>query len=143
MKAWVQYNVDTGEIIGWAVGHEETPGPDFIQSPDLIIKTPSTHYVKAGVLTQYSDLDLMRKNGMPQGYTWDIQSCQPIDVRTEQQRTTDTLEAVLVSRSKSYPPLVDLADALYWQAQGDDSKMNSYLAACKKVKEDLPKPSLD
>ena len=42
-------------------------------------------------------------------------------------------------REREYPPLSDLADALYWQAQGDDSKMTAYLAAVQAVKDKYPK----
>lgn len=42
-------------------------------------------------------------------------------------------------RQPEYPPLVDLADALYWQSQGDESKMTAYLAAVAAVKDKYPK----
>jgi hypothetical protein len=42
-------------------------------------------------------------------------------------------------RQEEYPPLADLADALYWQSQGDDTKMTAYLAACDAVKAKYPK----
>jgi hypothetical protein len=42
-------------------------------------------------------------------------------------------------RQPEYPPLADLADALYWQAQGDESKMTAYLAAVDAVKQKYPK----
>lgn len=43
-------------------------------------------------------------------------------------------------RAAEYPPLTDLADAIYWQQQGDDSKMTAYVAACEAVKAKYPKP---
>ena len=39
-----------------------------------------------------------------------------------------------------YPPMTDLADALYWQSKGDESKMTAYLAAVEAVKLKYPKP---
>jgi hypothetical protein len=42
-------------------------------------------------------------------------------------------------RKPEYPLLADLADALYWQAQGDESKMTEYLAAVNAVKAKYPK----
>lgn len=42
-------------------------------------------------------------------------------------------------RKVEYPPLADLADALYWQAQGDETKMTAYLAAVEAVKQKYPK----
>ena len=43
------------------------------------------------------------------------------------------------NRKVEYPPLADLADALYWQAQGDETKMTAYLAAVEAVKQKYPK----
>lgn len=42
-------------------------------------------------------------------------------------------------RQPEYPPLADLADAIYWQSQGDESKMTAYLAAVDAVKQKYPK----
>jgi len=42
-------------------------------------------------------------------------------------------------RAPEYPPLSDLADALYWQAQGNMEPMNRYMAACEAVKAKYPK----
>lgn len=42
-------------------------------------------------------------------------------------------------RRSEYPPLSDLADAIYWQSQGDNSKMTEYLAAVNAVKLKYPK----
>ncbi len=42
-------------------------------------------------------------------------------------------------RRFAYPPLADLADALHWQGQGDESKMTAYLAAVEEVKTRFPK----
>ncbi|MET3133633.1 hypothetical protein AAKU55_003923 [Oxalobacteraceae bacterium GrIS 1.11] len=42
-------------------------------------------------------------------------------------------------RQKEYPPMAALADALYWQAQGDAEQMAAYLAACDMVKKKYPK----
>lgn len=42
-------------------------------------------------------------------------------------------------RVKSYPPLSELADAIYWQQQGDNTKMEAYLAKVAAVKTEFPK----
>lgn len=42
-------------------------------------------------------------------------------------------------RQPEYPPLTDLADALYWQSQGDETKMTAYLQAVEAVKNKYPK----
>jgi hypothetical protein len=42
-------------------------------------------------------------------------------------------------RKKEYPPLTDLADALYHQSKGDETKLTAYLAKCEAVKQKYPK----
>jgi hypothetical protein len=42
-------------------------------------------------------------------------------------------------RKQEYPPLENLADALFWQAHGDNSKMTAYLAQVAAVKDKYPK----
>ena len=42
-------------------------------------------------------------------------------------------------RQPEYPPLTELADALYHQQNGDDTKMTAYLAKCEAVKQKYPK----
>ena len=42
-------------------------------------------------------------------------------------------------RKSEYPPLSDLADAIYWQNRGDESKMQAYLAEVQAVKDKYPK----
>ncbi len=45
------------------------------------------------------------------------------------------------NRAFKYPPLQDFADAMYWNSKGDSSKLETYYAACEKVKNDNPKPT--
>ena len=42
-------------------------------------------------------------------------------------------------RAEEYPPLTELADAIYWQSQGDNTKMQKYLDAVQAVKDRYPK----
>ena len=42
-------------------------------------------------------------------------------------------------RQIEYPPLTDLADALYHQSKGDETKLTAYLAKCEAVKQKYPK----
>jgi hypothetical protein len=44
-------------------------------------------------------------------------------------------------RRLEYPPLTDLADALYHQSKGDETKLTAYLAKCEAVKTKYPKSS--
>jgi hypothetical protein len=47
--------------------------------------------------------------------------------------------AYIHKRAKEYPPLTDLADAMYWSSQGDNTKLEAYYAACEAVKLKYPK----
>ena len=49
--------------------------------------------------------------------------------------------AYIANRAKEYPSLTDLADALYHQSKGDETKLTAYLAKCEAVKTKYPKPS--
>ena len=42
----------------------------------------------------------------------------------------------------AYPPLADLADAIYWQSRGQSGKMEEYNAAVEAVKTRYPKPAM-
>lgn len=43
------------------------------------------------------------------------------------------------NRASEYPPLEDLADAIYWQSKGNSEPMANYVAACEAVKDRYPK----
>ena len=43
-------------------------------------------------------------------------------------------------RQPEYPDLTDLADALYWSNQGDNTKLDEYYAKVSAVKTKYPKP---
>lgn len=63
------------------------------------------------------------------------------ELNTEVARLQQDYDSKLYQRQRKpeYPPLQDLADALYWQSKGDNSKMQAYLAACEAVKQKYPK----
>ena len=48
-------------------------------------------------------------------------------------------QAYIENRQREYPPLADLADALYHQSKGDETKLTAYLAKCEAVKQKYPK----
>ncbi len=62
-------------------------------------------------------------------------------ILAERARLQAELDATEYQRKRQpeYPPLGDLADAIYWQNQGDSSKMTAYLAAVEAVKDKYPK----
>lgn len=47
--------------------------------------------------------------------------------------------AYIRKRQIEYPPITELADALFWQSQGDNTKMTAYLAKVEAVKQKYPK----
>jgi hypothetical protein len=47
--------------------------------------------------------------------------------------------AYIAKRQSEYPALTDLADALYHQSKGDETKLTAYLAKCEAVKTKYPK----
>lgn len=63
----------------------------------------------------------------------------PLRSEIEAEMARQEAEKYKELRSPEYPPLSDLADAIYWQSQGDDSKMKAYLAAVESVKLKYPK----
>lgn len=50
-------------------------------------------------------------------------------------------QVYIENRQREYPLLADLADALYHQSKGDETKLTAYLAKCEAVKTKYPKPS--
>jgi hypothetical protein len=87
----------------------------------------------------YNIDDLVAKN-----LTWyskDIEQPSKEQIETEIIRLQTEYQSTEYQRQRKpeYPPLADLADALYWQAQGDQSKMTAYLAAVEAVKQKYPK----
>ena len=44
-------------------------------------------------------------------------------------------------RQREYPLITDLADALYHQSKGDETKLTAYLVKCEAVKTKYPKPN--
>jgi hypothetical protein len=74
--------------------------------------------------------------------TWDIETPpSKYEIELEILRVKQEYNSVEYQRLRQleYPPLADLADALYWQTQGDESKMTAYLAAVAAVKSKYPK----
>ena len=45
-----------------------------------------------------------------------------------------------IERRRKYPSLADLADALYWSNQGNNTKLDEYYAKVSAVKTKYPKP---
>lgn len=80
-----------------------------------------------------------------EGITWlDAATKMPSRLEVEEEvarlKTQRELNAYKEKRRLEYPPMSDYLDAVYWQSQGDDSKMIEYWAKIEAVKEKYPKP---
>ena len=66
------------------------------------------------------------------------------EIETEIARLQAEYESTAYQRNRQpeYPSLADLADALYWSNQGDNTKLDAYYAACAAVKAKYPKPEV-
>lgn len=63
-----------------------------------------------------------------------------VDKETERlQKEADDNQYKLL-RAKEYPSVKEFADAMFWAAQGDETKLAEYYAACQAVKDKYPKP---
>jgi len=75
----------------------------------------------------------------------DTEQTQPTDaeIATEITRLQADYASKLYQRNRAaeYPPFADLADALYHQSKGDETKLTAYLTKCEAVKTKYPKPS--
>lgn len=64
------------------------------------------------------------------------------EIEAEVARLQADYEATQYQRDRQpeYPALADLADALYWSNQGDNTKLDEYYAKVSAVKTKYPKP---
>jgi hypothetical protein len=80
----------------------------------------------------------------PAVFTWHSTTPMPTkaELEAEVARQWELHHATMYKKDRStkYPPLQVLADALYWQSKGDNTKLEAYIAACDAVKEQFPKP---
>jgi len=66
-------------------------------------------------------------------------SKEQIDAEILKLQTQYDAQEYARKRAPEYPPLTDLADALYHQSKGDETKLTAYLAKCEAVKQKYPK----
>lgn len=135
MKIYIKYKVDTGEIIGWSSGDTEHPGEGYIAATTDDLANKDSLYVKDGKLCEYTAKHLTLLASLEEGMTWNPLECSIEDTRTYDQK----LQAILQKRANAYPDVKDLADAVFWSTQGDNSKMEAWIEQCKQVKEAIPK----
>ena len=66
-----------------------------------------------------------------------------VDAKAAELQAAEDAVAYKQQRQPEYPSLADLADALYWSNQGDNTKLDEYYAACAAVKAKYPKPEVN
>lgn len=88
---------------------------------------PTAQWVLRGETLEWID------NGISQP------SKEQIDAEIFRLQTEYDAQEYARKRQPEYPPLTDLADALYHQSKGDETKMTAYLAKCEAVKQKYPK----
>ena len=66
-----------------------------------------------------------------------------VDAKAAEFQAAEDAVAYKRQRRPEYPSLADLADALYWSNQGDNTKLDEYYAACAAVKAEYPKPEVN
>lgn len=90
---------------------------------------------------QYDSLEdtAVPTNIEPIGTAFSLPTKVQIEAKAAELKTAWVSAQYQRMRQPEYPPLTDLADALYWQQKGDDTKMTAYLAAIQAVKEKYPK----
>lgn len=110
---------------------------------------PDANFTLYGRTIEYTqELD---DDGNPTGniitpnFIWEETNTEPKPTKSQIDEVVEQLEAEWLAteyqrqRQPEYPHLADLADALYWQAKGDETKMTAYLAAVEAVKQKYPK----
>lgn len=75
------------------------------------------------------------------GAKWHVASQCWVDTRTNEERKLQAAEDLAAARRAAYPPLADLADALYWQMQRMIQKCANPWRAAMKSRNLLQKPT--
>ena len=120
----VAHALELLNIKEWSLHREPTTEAEFLQS----------FYKHTGV--DENGHAIVSNDPLDFGVTWS-------QIIEAMQTASDLYENNLykAARAKEYPPLEDLADAMYWSSQGDNTKLEAYYAACEAVKQKYPKVS--
>jgi hypothetical protein len=123
------YHPKSGLLVGTTKANEITPGNFEVPAHSTLIKPPNP-------------VDNYKPCFNETTQEWTLKEVPQVEVKTVRPSlppSTYPLDYKALRR-RAYPPLEELADALYWQHNGDSSKMEAYLTAMAKVKETYPKP---
>lgn len=78
----------------------------------------------------FTNLELLKRDLPAPEYELVLDEHRPFPVKQADYREM---------RRLAYPSQAELADAMYWEAKGDSTKMLAYVAACEAVKARYPK----
>ena len=106
----------------WRMNGDPVNEQDFLSMFEIVTGVNETH--QAIYSTNQSDF----------GVTWN-----QIQEEVARLKELEITEAYKAKRQAEYPLLADLADALYHQSKGDETKLTAYLAKCEAVKTKYPK----
>jgi hypothetical protein len=103
----------------------------------MITATDALISLRPGAQWSWSGLEYSGLNWLDTEQT--KPTAEEINTEIERLKAAELVKYYQQPRQQEYPPLADLADAMYWQSQGDDTKMTAYIAACDAVKTKYPK----
>lgn len=120
------------------------PGFSFNTRPELAealaLMCPGSHF-RCDINPETGEYDydhVVWEN--PANIDWTPPSKESVEAYLQQiQEEWDEKVKYKQLRAIAYPDLTELADAMYWQMQGDSTKMEAYLEKVAAVKEQFPK----
>lgn len=132
-----------GEILRYGTSQPEMMENQIAAGEFVIeglVADAGNQFIHGGELCDLTAAERKAKASLAPGWIWKMPERIAVDPRTNARRAIDAAAAISAARAAAYPPMTDLADALYWQANGDRSKMDAYMAACELVKLTHPFP---
>lgn len=93
---------------------------------------PNGRWTTAGDDISYDDVAWLTDE-------YEMPSREAVEAAAAEAAAQDAATQYQRARKPEYPPLADFADAYYWAQNGDDTKMQAYLAAVEAVKLKYPK----
>jgi hypothetical protein len=143
MVKFAKYGVDgqiqfIGEMPEFMLKHQQD---DYLYVGEANAQTQYI-YLETRELRTYTALEQVAKDNCPVGWTWCMPQRKALDLRSPTEKQADAVTQCRIDRVRAYPPLSDLADALVHQSMGNEQPLQDYLAACRAVKENIPKPNV-
>jgi hypothetical protein len=105
-------------------------------------------FIAQALLNLYPDGQFIMKGDHMSAFEWVVLPSKPISTEEIDLEVYRLVQESMQNqykqlRAKEYPPLEDLADALYWQSQGDNTLLDIYMEKCAEVKAKYPKIAVE